>query len=95
MQAPFGLPTANPHAQVTSTGTGNVQTVSPPAGAHAFFMTVQTNGLYLTFDGTTPSSTNGLHVVKDSAPTFFPVGKTINIAADTAGNAVANLLWVT
>lgn len=94
MQAPFGLPTTNPHVQVTSTGTSDVHTVNPPAGAHGFFCTVQTNPVYMTLDGTTPSSTNGLHVVKDSAPIFIPAGKPVNLASDTAGNAVVNILWV-
>lgn len=94
MQAPFGLPTTNPHAQATSTGTADVKTFSPPGGAHGFFITVQTNPVYLTLDGTTPSSTNGLHVIKDAAPVFIPASKTISVASDTAGNAVVNVLWV-
>lgn len=94
MQSPFGLPTANPHVQATSTGTGDVHTLTPPAGSHGFFITVQTNPIYLTLDGTAPSSTNGLHVIKDSAPIFIPAGRPINFAADTAGNAVVNILWV-
>lgn len=94
MQAPFGLPTANPHVQITSTGTSDVKTATPPGGGHGFFCTVQTNNIYLTFDGTTPSSSNGLHILKDTAPIFFPVGKTLSVVSDAAGNAVVNILWL-
>lgn len=94
MQAPFGLPTLNPHVQVTSTGTSDVHMITPPGGGHGFFVTVQTNNIYLTFDGSAPSSSNGLHVVKDSAPVFFPVGKAISFASDAAANAVVNILWL-
>jgi hypothetical protein len=71
-----------------------VQTLNPPDGAHGFFVTVETNPVYMTFDGTAPSSSNGLHVQKDTAPIFIPASKPLKFASDTAGNAVVNILWV-
>lgn len=92
MQAPFALP-AGSHAQATSTGTGNVQTINAPPSAKGFLFTVQTNGIYFTLDGSTPSSSNGLHSVAGTAPVFIPLGKNINFASDAAGNAVVNVIW--
>ena len=94
MQAPFATTSSSPHAQATSTGTADVHTFTPPTGAHGFFVTVQTNNCYLTLDATTPDSTNGLHILKDLGPIFIPVGQTIKVASDAAGNSVVNVLWV-
>lgn len=92
MQAPFAL-TSNPHATATSTGTSNQQTLTPPSGAKGFFYTLQTNGAYVTFDGSVPSSSNGLHFMAGSAPVFIPMGKTLNFVSDAAGNAVLSVMW--
>lgn len=90
MQAPFQFLS---HVQGTSTGTGDVHTVTAPSGAKGFFITVQTNGIYFTWDGTSPSSTNGLHAVAGAAPVFIPIGKNFQFASDAAGNAVVNVAW--
>lgn len=92
MQAPFALP-QGAHAQATSTGTTDVHTINAPASAKGFLFTAQNNGAYFTFDGTAPSSTNGLHVVAGAAPVFIPLGKNITFASDAAGNAVINVVW--
>ena len=58
------------------------------------YITVSTNGCYMTFDGTTPSSTAGLAFPKDGVPAFFPVGDTIRFASQAAANSVVNVVWV-
>ena len=92
MEAPYGLP-ANSHQQVTSTGTSDVHTLSRPSRASGVFITVQTNNVYLTLDGSVPSSSNGLHVVKDTAPIFLPFGENVKVASDTAGPATVSAIW--
>ena len=88
-----------PHAQATSTGTGNVQSLTPDAGAHALLITAATNGCYVTFDGSTPSSTNGLALAKDGLPLFLPLvpqaSDALKFASQAAGNSVVNVLWLT
>ena len=88
-----------PHAQATSTGTGNVASLTPPAGAHGFWITASTNGCYLTLDGTTPDSSNGLPLAKDGLPLFLPLvpqaSDALKFASQVAGNAVVNVLWLT
>jgi len=91
LQAPFQF--LAPHVQATSTGTADAHTLSAPAGAKGFLISVMTNGAYFTFDGTTPSSSDGLHIVAGTAPVFIPIGKSITFASDTAGNAVVSLAW--
>jgi hypothetical protein len=63
-----------------------VQTLSPAATSHGVFVTVSTNGCYMTFDGSAPSSTNGLAFPKDGVPAFFPSGNAIKFASQAAGN---------
>ena len=85
----------SPHAQATSTATNDVKTMTPPAGAHGVFLTVSTNGCTMTFDGTTPSSSNGVAFPKDGVPAFFPLGtSTIKFISQAAGNSVVNAFWV-
>lgn len=85
----------SPHAQETSTSTSDVKTLTPPAGAHGVFLTVTTNGCTMTFDASTPSSSNGLAFPKDGVPAFFPLGTaTIKFISQAAGNSVVNALWV-
>jgi len=91
LQAPFQF--IAPHVQATSTGTADAKTLASPPGAKGFLISVMTNGAYFTFDGTTPSSTDGLHIVAGTAPVFIPIGKSITFASDTAGNAVVSVAW--
>lgn len=86
------------HEQLTSTGTANVQTFTPPAGAHGVYVSVSTNGCYITFDGTTPSSTNGLPLPAGVSPVFLlfapAAGSGLKVASQAAANSVVNVAWV-
>lgn len=86
------------HATATSTGTSNSQTFTPPANAKGFYVTVATNGCYMTFDGTAPSSTNGLAIPSGVAPLFFPfvpaASSGIVVRSQAAANSVVNVVWV-
>jgi hypothetical protein len=83
------------HAQATSTGTANVQSFANPGqGCRGFLITVATNGCYLTLDGSTPSSSNGLAIPPGVAPVLIPVGKSVKVASQAAGNSVVQIVWV-
>ncbi len=83
-----------PHAQATSTGTANVQTLTVPAGANAVLISVETTNARVTSDGTTPSATNGLVYQKDASPVFVPLAETIKFVSTAAANSVLNALWI-
>ena len=71
-----------------------MQSITPATGARACLITVSTNGCYMTFDGTTPSSSAGVAFPKDGVPAFFPVGKTIKFVSQAAANCVVNVAWL-
>lgn len=90
MQAPFaplGI------GQATSTGTANVQTLNAPASAKGFLYSVFTNGIYFTVDGSTPSSSNGLHAPAGTAPVFIPFGKNISFVSDNVAGSTLSVIW--
>lgn len=84
-----------PHAQASSSGTGNVQSFTAPASAQAALVSVETTGCYMTFDGTTPSSSAGLFL-----PTgvlhFIPAaaGLTLKFASSAAATSKVNVAWL-
>lgn len=94
MRANVFRPTASPHQQATSTGTADVQTLTLPATTQAVFLSVETTGCYLTVDGTTPSSSNGIFL-----PTgvlhFVPLGPglTVKFASSAAAVSKVNALY--
>lgn len=90
----YGVPSTAFFTQLTSTGTTNSQTATRPAGATGFFIQVGTTSGYITLDGSTPSSSNGLLIVKDQLPLFFPVAPTITLRSSAGANCVASIQWV-
>ena len=69
--------------------------LTKPAKATAFFVTCLTTAAVVTFDGSTPSATNGLVLQAAVSPVFFPVGPPTLLVASTAGtSAVVNIFWV-
>ena len=90
----YGVPSTSFFTQLTSTGTSNSQTATPPAGAHGFFIQVGTTSGYITLDGSTPSSTNGLLITKDQLPFFIPIAQTIILRSSAGANSVASIQWV-
>lgn len=79
--------------QVTSTGTSDVQTVTTGNSCSAVLITVETNAARVTFDGTTPSSSNGVVIPKDAVPLLigFRHNRTIKAVSTVAGNSIVNV----
>lgn len=59
----------------TSLTSSAASTVTQRPGSTAFAVTVATNNVYWTFDGSTPSSTNGLLLIAASQPLVLPIGQ--------------------
>jgi hypothetical protein len=95
------LPGANAHTQVTSTGTADVETITLEPASSAIVIDARTNPGYLTWNGSTPSSSNGLPLVPGGQPLIIPLGWYANSghqlkwASSVAGNAVLDLLQMT
>ncbi len=94
VQYTYDVPASAGFEQITSTGTSNSQTSTPPAGARACLLQVGTTSGYVTFDGTTPSSTNGLLIVKDQLPMFVPLGRLITLRSSAGANSVLSIQWL-
>lgn len=91
----FRPSSVSPHAQVTSSGTADVQSLAAPASASALLATVETTACYMTFDGTTPSATNGIFL-PTGVVHFLPVaaGLTVKIASSAAAASKVNGAWL-
>lgn len=91
-------PTASgAHVSTTVADNTTVTTDAAPAGARGLLLSAKSKAVYVTFDGTTPSSTNGLYFPAETMPVFIPViptGGSIKwISADVAGSTV-DILWL-
>lgn len=64
-----------------------------PAGAKGFFISVRTANIYITFDGTTPSATNGIAVAFGVNAVYFPIAKSFK-AFGSAASCPTAVLWV-
>jgi hypothetical protein len=90
----YYLTRANAHRQVTSTGTGNVQTVTLEPDCAALELSCRTTRGYLTFDGSTPSASNGLDIIAGAQAIVIPLGYNahsghqLKWASSAAANAV-------
>lgn len=62
------------HQHGTSTGTADVKTLSLDSSTSAILLSVETNDARVTFDGTTPSATNGHIFPKSAIPALLAVG---------------------
>lgn len=90
----YGITSATPHAQQTSTGTADVKTLAPPAGAVACMLTVTTNPARITLDGTTPTASNGLLVPTGAMPLPLSVARTMKFVSSIAANSIVDVLWL-
>ncbi len=85
---------------VTSANTTDTQTVTQPTASsdifpRGFYVTVSTTSCYMTFDASTPTSTNGLTVPAGTAPIFFPFAPaTITVRSSASANSIVNVTWV-
>ena len=59
-------------ALTTSSNTTTSQTITVPGNASAFLISVATADAICTFDGTAPTSTNGILFPKAVSPQFVP-----------------------
>lgn len=86
------------HQTATSTGTANIQTITPPNDAAACLITVETTAARITFDGESPGAgaAPGLVFPTALAPVFVPLGKgaTIKFASNAAGNSIVQVLFL-
>lgn len=83
------------HDRASSSGTADIQTITPPAGASGFLIAVETTNARVTFDGSTPASTNGLVYPKDVAPVehhFLP--EEINWTSTAAAASIVDVCWL-
>ena len=85
---------ANCQVQATSGNTGDVQTLAKPGRATAALVCVRTNDCYLTVNGTTPSSSNGLPIIAGATALLIMVGADIKFASSAGSNSVLNVLWL-
>lgn len=58
----------------TSLTSSAASTVTQKTGSTAFMVQAITNNVYWTFDGSTPSSTNGMTIIAASQPLVLPIG---------------------
>lgn len=91
----YSVTSAAAHFQKSPDAT-TAQVFTVATGARGLFVTCTTNDAYITFDGSTPSSTNGLALVKSTAPVFFPVNPkySVKVLSTVAGGSVVNVMWV-
>lgn len=85
-------------AQATSTGTGDVKTIAVPANAHTAILSAETNDARVTFDGSTPSATNGLEILHTGSSVGpYPVtpGGSVKVASTAAGNCILDAVFST
>lgn len=82
-------------ARGTSTGTGDVQTLTPPGNASAMQFCVETTNARMTLDGSTPSATNGNVELAAQSPQFLPVGagSQIKWISTAAAASIVNVTW--
>lgn len=90
----FATFTSGAHAQGSAT-TVTPCTLAPPATAVACFVQAVTNDAFVTFDGTTPSSSNGILLKQGTNPIFVPlgVGNSV-IGLGSGGTATINVFWL-
>lgn len=79
--------------QVTSTSTANVQTVTPPAGARAALVSVETTSARVTFAGGAPSATLGHVIPVAQPPVLILTGDVFKFASTAGTSSVMNITW--
>lgn len=96
MRFPVSPTDTSPHQQASTTG--ETDSITPPAGAEGFFVTVTTEDCYMTVDGSTPSSSNGLRLVAEAGPVFLPIvpagGEALKFVSISGSASVVNVLFV-
>lgn len=83
-------------AQATSTGTGDVKTLTPPPDTSACLISVETTSARMTFDNSTPAAGNGHVFPTAQVPQMMLIGagSVIQFASTAAANAIVNVTWL-
>lgn len=90
MPTGYGIPASG--ATVTVAPTSKT-TVAPPVGAHACILSTTTQNVWVTFDGSTPSATNGLLLLSSAGPLFLPIATGLTFLNAVSGGIV-NICWL-
>jgi hypothetical protein len=79
--------------QKVSTGTGDVQTWTPPDTITHVLLSVETTDARITCDGSTPGASNGHVLPKGAIPLYLPVGRNsaIKVVSTAGTSAVLNI----
>lgn len=89
---------ATTQAQDSSPDTSTTKTLAPPtttaATPVACLVTVETTAARVTFNGTAPSSANGIVVQKDAAPLYLPFAATITWRSTAGTASILNVVWL-
>lgn len=93
----FDVCESGTHAQQsTPADTTTVRTFLPPAQAGAFFVTVTTTAGFMTLDGSTPGSGNGIPIATGAQPLFVPCAPVagVKFTSQSAAICLINILWL-
>lgn len=85
-QKPYQITQGSSAADTTT-----VSTLTSPGPTAGVTITVETTGARVTFDGSTPSSTNGHVFPKDQVPAFYPFGQGMVIKWTSTAAAVSTI----
>lgn len=81
-------------SQQTPATTVDVKTFTPPAGAVACLITVETTDARISFHGVDPAATVG-HIVKvGQNPYYHPAGTAFRAVSTAAANSIVNVTWL-
>lgn len=91
--------TYKPTSTTTQTcpDTSTIRKFAPPAGTAAFMLSVETNDVRMTLDGTDPTAGAGSHVFpKAQVPTLVLLGSGCApwAVSTAAGNSIVNITWL-
>lgn len=95
----YYLSLTTPHTQLSTGGGNTVQTLALDGTCHAMLLSGQgtgTNLAFVTFDNSTPSSSNGLVIQPTAQPILIPLGYNAHSAHSlkVIGSAATTLLNV-
>lgn len=97
MAAPSFL--VSSQTQLSSANTTDVKTATPPVyGSHGVTLGAQSQDVYVTFDGSVPSSSNGVRIIAGAQPVTFPFvpsgTNTLQAASQAASTAKLDVIWL-
>lgn len=83
------------HEKLTSTGASDTKTATVERGTSAVLITVETNAVRVTLEGTDPAGGTGHVIQKDQNPYFLPVGPTTTLkVVSVTGTSVTQLSYI-